>query len=832
MAWVNISGTPGTKLAILQVYKDANNFMQISCDPAAGFETSTFIGGGWQNLQYNATSPSISTNAWHQLVFGQNSGTAFFYIDGVNQPVTSYAAGAMGDSALNANALQIGVSTFRTQYMNGGMDEFALWKTVIPIAQLYPQYEEVDAYDINRFQWIQSTPAGLPVDGAVSTIPFGTRVYHLAGNNAHNTVYSTLDMQSWVANTTPAWQGRGYAGAAVLGNRMYIMGGYNASTASELNDVWSTSDGNTWIQNRTADWPARHAQTVMTLGNLMYTTGASTGTSKTVWSWDGNDAHAWYANTTTAPWSADMQGMSGVVLNNVMYVANGRTDTSTHFNAVYSSSNGNTWTQTATGLWAARYLTPSVAYDNKMWLIGGNTYSGTAYRDTWASYDGITWYNKTGPAANFTYAGHNDAAVLNNKMWVGNGSAGNTQDFFYSPAVPPVSASVVIEPIAASFTQSPNPSTPDQPVTFTDTSTGSPIGWNWSLTGAAVTNSTQNASYIYPSVGVYNVFLNVTNSTGAWSNTSQTHTVANATGFVQQDVWMTGIYTLRVHVQDTTGTPIPDAQMIDSGTGASYTTANGTIYASYPFQAVVGVVSSAGYQSRQFSVFVDGDTETTVTLAVAPTNQTPTQSTWYTPWQVRIQIQDYYSNPVPDCGITASYIASSLPNTSTSWLTSAYGITAEVANQMTNSSVAMSGQTDDNGGVSFTMFKSLEYQLLISNATAGISATKKLYPSDQEYRIRVALPGQAPLTNNLAARANTSLPVYQLNASAYNLSVIYQDTSGQTTNVRFQVKARNGTVFLDQDLGNPGTGIVSSNYTILNQGIGQEVIWMYNATRT
>jgi len=80
--------------------------------------------------------------------------------------------------------------------------------------------------------------------------------------------------------------------------------------------------------------------------------------------------------------------------------------------------------------------------------------------------------------------------------------------------------------------------------------------------------------------------------------------------------------------------------------------------------------------------------------------------------------------------------------------------------------------------------------------------------------------------------ANTSLPVYQLNATAYNLSVIYQDTSGLTTNVVFQVKWRNGTYLWNQNLGNPGTGVVVGNYTIINPGIGKEVIWLYNATRS
>jgi hypothetical protein len=79
--------------------------------------------------------------------------------------------------------------------------------------------------------------------------------------------------------------------------------------------------------------------------------------------------------------------------------------------------------------------------------------------------------------------------------------------------------------------------------------------------------------------------------------------------------------------------------------------------------------------------------------------------------------------------------------------------------------------------------------------------------------------------------ASTSLPIYQLNATAYNLSVIYKDTSGLTDKVLFIVKYRNGTVLLNQDLGNPGTGTVVGNYTVNNIGIGTEILWSYNARR-
>jgi len=95
------------------------------------------------------------------------------------------------------------------------------------------------------------------------------------------------------------------------------------------------------------------------------------------------------------------------------------------------------------------------------------------------------------------------------------------------------------------------------------------------------------------------------------------------------------------------------------------------------------------------------------------------------------------------------------------------------------------------------------------------------------------LASQGQVNNTLTAAVASSLPFYQLNASGgYNLSMIYQDTAGYTTNVRFQVidYSAGSVLVYDNDLGNPGTGIITDNYTVLVP-LGQEYIWRYNATK-
>lgn len=389
--------------------------------------------------------------------------------------------------------------------------------------------------------------------------------------------------------------------------------------------------------------------------------------------------------------------------------------------------------------------------------------------------------------------------------------------------------SPMANPLNASFTNLPNPSSAGNVVTFTDTSDGNPVTWNWSVSGV-LTNSTQNAAYKFTTPGSYPIWLNATNATGYWSNASATQVVTNATEFIPLDIWMEGAYLTTWHITDSaTGAPIPAVTITDSHS-QQFDTTNGTGYLTEEFGSTTFYFASDGYTSRALTYFIDEDREIDVQLTKAePGGQ---QNVWYTPWQVRFRIVDYYSKPLPGTNVTAQYIAATLPSTDPSWLVSAFGISSDVAGDMLNSSVAMQGDTDDNGGLSFTMFKSLQYRLTITNTTSGVSSTKTIYPTDPEYVIYVRTTGQQAVNNTLTSVVSSSLPFYKLNTSCYNLSVIYQDATGQTTNVVFTVKdwTHSNTVVYTKNLGYPGLGIVTDNYTACIP-LGQEYIWNYNATK-
>jgi hypothetical protein len=399
-------------------------------------------------------------------------------------------------------------------------------------------------------------------------------------------------------------------------------------------------------------------------------------------------------------------------------------------------------------------------------------------------------------------------------------------------------------PPVPSFTTSNTSGTPPTIVTTTDTSVTTITSRSWTavntLNGTGLTfGAGASPATIVLDTGHWLINESVTNAseTRISGNTLVTVNPSGGyTGAVLQDLWMQGQYTETFTINDADGNLINGASIISS-TGAYNTTGvTGVGSITQPFGTATITISATGYYGKVITYVFDSDGSWTVQLVTASATPSSNTNLIYTPWQVRIDIMDYYSNPLPGTNVTAYYVASTLPSTNVSWLTSAFGIAPSVAADMTNSGLALAGTTDANGGLSFTMFKSIEYNLSIVNVTSGVSASKLLYPSDTEYKIRVPTTGQAPVNNTLAQMNGTGLPVYLINSSCYNLSMKYTDQSGLTTDVRFQVKYRqNGTWLLDRDEGAPGLGMLLDNFTVCKYGgfnTGDEVIWAFNATRS
>ena len=385
--------------------------------------------------------------------------------------------------------------------------------------------------------------------------------------------------------------------------------------------------------------------------------------------------------------------------------------------------------------------------------------------------------------------------------------------------------------INASFTQSDNPSTVGQAVTFTDTSTGTPTTWNWTF-GDGNTSTTQNPTYAFPDAGSFWVDLNVTNSTGSFSNYTALHTVVNASSFTPQDVWMEGQYNRTFHFTSSSdATPLAANWITSDGQSGTASTL-GYAFVTEGFGVYTITASMTDYATRTVSFIVDEDGTTEIQLTPS-SSQNPNTNIIYTPHQVRIYTVDAYGVPLIGTNITINYLASSLPSTDTNWLIKAYGIEAGVAADMVNSSVAMTGHSADDGSNTFTLFGSLTYGITLTNATVGANCYKKLAPIDASYRIYCPITGQTAVNNTLTAVNASRLTFYRLNATGgYNLSMIYQDSQGYTTNLVFNVYdySAGRTLVYTKDWGNPGTAQVVDNYTVMVP-LGKEYQWQYNATK-
>jgi hypothetical protein len=144
----------------------------------------------------------------------------------------------------------------------------------------------------------------------------------------------------------------------------------------------------------------------------------------------------------------------------------------------------------------------------------------------------------------------------------------------------------------------------------------------------------------------------------------------------------------------------------------------------------------------------------------------------------------------------------------------------------------MSSYGGDDGAVSFMVFPGFLYGIHIQNSTEGLDYYTTLHPSDSDYTIYC--PTTIPNSGNVIYNqiANSSLYITEPNMSYVTFNIIYQDLSGLTTRVVWNVTNRdNGTVMSSYVYPPPGLGTIRGNYTVPNIR-GQEWWFSYNATRS
>ncbi len=157
-------------------------------------------------------------------------------------------------------------------------------------------------------------------------------------------------------------------------------------------------------------------------GTENYYFGDTTSAKNDVWS--SADGQTWTQATAQAAWSPRAYHQA-VALNGKMYVLGGGNYVPTYEarNDVWSSTDGVNWTcETEHASWAPRLWFSAAVYRGRMWAIGGWSKEKDNFGDVWHSADGRSWQRLE--TKTIWKARHEHSVlVFQDKLWVIGGHA-------------------------------------------------------------------------------------------------------------------------------------------------------------------------------------------------------------------------------------------------------------------------------------------------------------------------------------------------------------------------------------------------------------------------
>ncbi|MDD2716857.1 MAG: Ig-like domain-containing protein, partial [Candidatus Wallbacteria bacterium] len=287
-----------------------------------------------------------------------------------------------------------------------------------------------DSYYKNDVWYSAKTAANTPVDIGLSTTEATTEstTYTLpaTGEIEYNDGTFATENLSWnITSGGGSLDGNTYT-KGTASDTVEITGSYteNSVTASRK-FVLHLAD---WVQATATAFSARHGHTSVVYGGKTWVIGGQgvSGVMNDVWS--SLDGNTW---TQAAADFTAREFHTSVVFNNKMWIIGG--DAGGDNNDVLYSTNGIAWTNAkyndGSGF-SARHGHTSVVFDNKMWVIGGMQ-RFSFLNDVWSSADGITWTKATS-AAGFSGRCKHTSIVYDNKMWVVGGTDGSYMNDVWS----------------------------------------------------------------------------------------------------------------------------------------------------------------------------------------------------------------------------------------------------------------------------------------------------------------------------------------------------------------------------------------------------------------
>jgi hypothetical protein len=205
-------------------------------------------------------------------------------------------------------------------------------------------------------------------------------------------VWHSADGGSWTRATQNAAFGERTAHTMVTFNgQMYVIGGVSGTTI--LGDVWRSSDGVTWTLAAAAPFDPRYRGRAEVFGGRLWIFGGTNTSGPLTDAWSTADGVTWRLETATvAP--LPRYGFMLTAHAGRLYISGGSTLTGglVHYNDVWSSADGITWTQVTAGpRFTPRRLHGFLSFDNKLWVLGGVD-AKYPYNDIWSSADnGVNW---------------------------------------------------------------------------------------------------------------------------------------------------------------------------------------------------------------------------------------------------------------------------------------------------------------------------------------------------------------------------------------------------------------------------------------------------------
>jgi len=370
----------------------------------------------------------------------------------------------------------------------------------------------------------------------------------------------------------------------------------------------------------------------------------------------------------------------------------------------------------------------------------------------------------------------------------------------------------------ASFTCTPTSTTLGTPIACTDTSSDTPTNWTYYWGDGNVTDGTQNPSYTYPFTGTFSINQTVNNTLGAsWYNRSNYITITNVTSFTQQDIYLTGQYTITFNVKSsTTNLSIANVTVVDSISGQSYPSTNGTAFLTEPAGLIYVNFIADGYQTKQVTYVVDMDETHEVKLVPSETPNNPVYNV-YPPKDVKFHITSFFGAPIQNANVTIQGITTSTGNWD--WLVTLLGISLD---EVAINGTAMTESTDTNGDVVFLMLPSVKYNIT-TTATGYTFPTSFIAPQAIEYTITANWnESWFSSGNDTLKDVNVSVSWVKKNDTYSFVNISYDDQTLTTTGGTIQVyldsagRVANATSVATMDI----TSSSCSNSTIVNTPTG------------